>query len=327
MKALRIREPGGPEVLEIGDVPQPQPAGNELLVRVRAAGLNRADVLQRQGSYPPPPGVPADMPGLEFAGEVAAVGGDVQGFQPGDRVFGLVSGAAQAEYVLTHEAMAVRTPQRLTDIEAAAVPEAYITAHDALVTQAGLQRGERVLIHAIGSGVGIAALQIAKSLDCSVAGTSRSSVKLDRAKGLGLDVGIDSSVGGFADAVLAATDGHGIDVIIDFLGGPHFEENVMAAAPRGRIVLVSAMSGADARLPITAVMHKRLRIYGTVLRSRSLPEKIAATRSLERDVVPLLASGAIKVSIDKVFRLQEAAAAHRYLEENRNFGKIVFEID
>ena len=320
MRALVITKPGGPEVLAVEDRPKPNPTGDELLVRVAAAGLNRADLLQREGHYPPPAGIAADIPGLEFAGVVESVGPEVRSLSAGRRVFGLVGGAAQAEYVITREALAMSVPDSVDDISAGAVAEAYITAHDALFAHGSLAAGERVLVHAVGSGVGIAALQLAKAAGCHVFGTSRSVEKLEKAKSLGLDVAIDPQEMAF-DSVA-----RGVDVIIDFIGAPYFERNLAALAPKGRLVVVSTLGGTSASLSLRTLMAKRVRIEGTVLRPRPYEEKAAATRSFVRDVLPLLARGAIAVPVDRVFKLEEAAAAHRYLAENRNFGKVVFAV-
>jgi NADPH:quinone reductase len=326
VKALRIARPGGPEVLEIADVPAPEPKADELLVRVRAAGVNRADLLQRGGHYPAPPGYPEDIPGLEYAGEVAGLGSDVRHFRIGQRVFGLTGGGAQADFVIIPEVLVLSTPESLTDIEAGAIPEAYVTADDALFANGSLAPGESVLVHAIGSGVGIAAMQIAKSIGCRVFGTSRHKEKLDRAVELGLDVPIDVTNQLFDDVVMRATHGRGVDVIIDFIGADYFERNLNALAETGRLVFVSTLSGARVQLPIDVVMRKRLRLAGTMLRRRSIDEKTAATRAFAERVLPLLANRAITVPIDRVLPLSEAAAAHRYMEENKNFGKIVLAI-
>jgi putative PIG3 family NAD(P)H quinone oxidoreductase len=326
MRALRISKPGGPEVLEVADVPAPEPKRDELLVRVRAAGVNRADTMQRRGHYPPPPGFPEDIPGLEYAGEVAATGSDVRHHRVGQRVFGLTGGGAQAEYLVVPETLALPTPEGLSDVEAGAIPEAYITAHDALFTQGSLAPGETVLIHAIGSGVGLAALQIARAIGCRVLGTSRSPAKLADAVALGLDVPIDVSTELFDDAVMRATHGRGVDVIIDFIGADYFERNLNSLATKGRLIFVSTLSGTEVALSIRILMAKRLRLAGTMLRHRSLDEKVAATRAFAHQVLPLLANGAIKVPIDHVYPVADAAVAHRRMEANENFGKLVLEI-
>jgi NADPH2:quinone reductase len=326
VKALRITRPGGPEVLEIADVPAPEPKADELLVRVRAAGVNRADLLQRRGHYPPPPGYPEDIPGLEYAGDVTGLGSDVRHFRVGQRVFGLTGGGAQAEFVAIPEVLVLSTPESLTDIEAGAIPEAYVTADDALFANGSLAPGDTVLVHAVGSGVGIAATQIAKSIGCRVFGSSRHKEKLDRAVELGLDIPIDVSSQLFDDVVMRATHGRGVDVIIDFVGADYFERNLNALAEKGRVVFVSTLSGAKVQLPIDVVMGKRIRMAGTMLRRRSVQEKTAATRAFADRVLPLLANRAITVPIDRVFPLSEAAEAHRYMEENKNFGKIALAV-
>ena len=243
MKAIIITGTGGREVLKIRDVPTPEPRGDHVRVRVRACGLNRADLLQCKGVYPAPPGSPADIPGLEYAGEVDALGPDVIGpLKAGDRVFGIVGGGGQAEYVVTHERLVGRIPRNLDFVEAAAVPEAFITAHDALVTQGGVLPGERVLIHAVGSGVGTAAVQLAHAMGCEVWGTARTAEKLEKIKPLGLDHGIDTSHEDFAETVQSSSGGRGVDVVIDLLGGGGGRSS--RATPRirrrqkGRLVLV-----------------------------------------------------------------------------------------
>jgi NADPH2:quinone reductase len=318
VKALVIPRFGGPEVLEVRERPKPAPVGDEILVCVRSAGLNRADLLQRSGHYPPPPDSPQDIPGLEYCGIIEAIGPEVRSRETGERVFGLVGGGAQAEYLVTREGLSMRVPDAVSDIEAGGVPEAYITAHDALYAQGSLRTGDRVLIHAVGSGVGIAALQLAKAANCKVFGTSRNAEKLQMAKALGLDVSIDVRTDAFEEF---ARD---VDVIIDFVGAPYFEKNLAALAVRGRLVSVSTLGGVSVSLSLRTLMTKRLRIVGTMLRARSYEEKVDATRAFEPDVIPLLASGAVRVPIDRVFKLEEAAAAHRYIEENRNFGKVIF---
>jgi putative PIG3 family NAD(P)H quinone oxidoreductase len=326
MKALRITKPGGPEVLAVVDAPMPEPKRDELLVHVRAAGVNRADTLQRRDHYPPPPGYPEDIPGLEYAGEVEQTGSDVRRFRAGQRVFGLTGGGAQAEYLVVPETLALATPETLSDLEAGAIPEAYITAHDALITQGSLVPGEVVLIHAIGSGVGLAAMQIARSMGCKTIGTSRNSLKLAKAVELGLDVPVDVSSALFDDVAMRVTHGRGVDVIIDFVGKDYFERNINALAVKGRLVSVSTLSGTDVSLSLAVLMRKRLRLTGTLLRNRPLDERVAATRAFAQTVLPLLANGAIKVPIDRAFSLERAADAHRYLEANENFGKIVLTI-
>jgi putative PIG3 family NAD(P)H quinone oxidoreductase len=327
MKAIVITAKGGPEVLEIRDLPTPEPRGDQLRIRVRACGLNRADLLQCRGVYPAPPGSPADIPGLEYAGEVDALGSDVvTPIKPGDRVFGIVGGGGQAEYVITHERLTARIPDNLDFVHAAAVPEAFITAHDALITQARVMPGERILIHAVGSGVGTAAVQLAHAMGCEVWGTSRTVSKLEKTKALGLDHGIDTAREDFAEAVHALTGGSGVNVIIDLVGGNAFERNLAALAPKGRLILVGLLGGSQAPLDLNLMLRKRLTIVGTTLRARPLDEKIAATERFASQVVPWLDRRLVRPIVDSVFPLNEVRLALARLESNDVFGKIVLSV-
>jgi putative PIG3 family NAD(P)H quinone oxidoreductase len=324
MKAIVITGVGGPEVLEVREVPTPEPRGEQVRVRVRACGLNRADLLQCRGLYPAPPGAPADIPGLEYAGEVDALGADVTGsLKVGDRVFGIVGGGGQAESVLTHERLAVPIPPNLDFVEAAAVPEAFLTAHDALLTQGRLAPGERVLIHAAGSGVGTAAVQVAHAMGCTVFGTSRTLDKLEKAKALGLDHAIDTSHEDFAAVVRSRTDGAGVDAVIDFLGGPALAGNLAALATRGRLVLVGLLGGSSAPFDLNLMLRKRLTIVATTLRARPIEEKLAATRRFADQVVPWLARGLVRPIVDSVFSFEDVRAAQERMESNRVFGKVI----
>ena len=322
MRAIVITGKGGAEVLEVREVPTPEPRGEQVRVRVRACGLNRADLMQARGMYPAPPGAPADIPGLEYAGEVDALGPDVTGpLKVGDRVFGIVGGGGQAEYVLTHERMAVPIPANLDFVEAAAVPEAFITAHDALLTQGRLEPGGRVLIHAVGSGVGTAAVQVAHAMGCTVFGTSRTAAKLERARGLGLDHAIDTSAEDFAEVVRSRTDGAGVDVVIDFLGGPALAGNLAALATRGRLVLVGLLGGSGAPFDLNLMLRKRLTIVGTTLRARPLEEKIAATRRFADQVVPWLARGSSARSSIGLRRSRTSAPPRRGWNRTRSSAR------
>ena len=270
MRAVVIVSHGGVEGLEVREVERPPaPVADRVLVRVRAAALNRADILQRRGLYPAPIGAPRDIPGLEFAGEVAETGGEVRSWRAGQRVFGITGGGAQAEYVVVPESTLAPVPPNLDWHEAAAVPEAFITAHDALFTQAGLEVGERVVVHAAGSGVGLAAVQLARAAGARVFGTSRTAEKLERARGYGLDeaIVVGNDPGVFAAAVRELTNGAGVEVILDLVGGPYLQANLDALALRGRLMLVGTTAGASAALNIGVVMGKRLRVVGTVLRA------------------------------------------------------------
>ena len=312
---------GGTDVLAVRDVPDPVPAADEVRIRVRAAGVNRADVLQREGRYPAPPGSPPDILGLEFAGEVESIGATVRAWKVGDRVYGICGGGGQAELVVAHERAVAAVPEGLDLVTAAGVPEAFITVHDALFTQAQLAMGEAVLIHAVGSGIGTTAVQLARAAGARTFGTSRTPDKLERAAALGLDHALAAD--GFADAALERTGGEGVQVVLDVVGGPYLASNVKALAPKGRLVILATLGGADEPLPVQRVMAKRLRIIGTVLRARPLEEKITATSAFVRHVNPLLAAGSVHPVIDKVFELRDVAAAHRRMEANASFGKIV----
>jgi putative PIG3 family NAD(P)H quinone oxidoreductase len=326
MRAIVIRQPGGPEVLELRDVPDPTPSRGEVAVRVAATAVNRADILQRLGKYPAPPGSPPDIPGLEVAGEVEALGEDVTERAVGDRVFGLVGGGAYAEKVVVHARAVARIPEGMSFTDAAAVPEAFVTAWDALVTQGRLAPGETALVHAVGSGVGTAALQIAKAVGARVVGTARTPEKIDRAKKLGLGEGVVVEPGKFAQAVLALTRGRGVDVVLELVGGPYVAEDLACLAPRGRVVVAGTMGGASVPLDLGILMHKRAEIRGTVLRSRPLEEKILAARALEEQVVPLFEQGALRPVVDRVLPLGEAAEAHRLVASNTTFGKVILQV-
>ena len=326
MQAVVITRPGGVDVLEVREIPDPpEPVADHVLVRVFASALNRADVLQRMGHYPAPPGSPRDIPGLEFAGEVAQVGPEVTQWRSGDRVFGICGGGAYSEFVTVPANHLAAIPKNLSWVEAAAVPEVFITAHDALFTQARLQPGETVLVHAAGSGVGTAALQLIRSAGARSFGTSRSADKLERAVEFGLD---ESSVvkddpRSIVEKVKEWTSGVGIDVFLDLVGAAYFEASLKSMAYRGRMILVGTTSGSKATLDYGLVMLKRLTVKGTVLRARSLEEKATATRLFAKHVVPLLASGAVRPVIDCMYRLDEVRQAHERMESNESFGKIV----
>jgi NADPH2:quinone reductase len=326
MKAIVIREPGGPDVLELREVPEPDVPLGHVRVRVRCAGVNRADLIQRAGFYPAPPGAPRDIPGLEYAGTVDALGPGVTRFAVGDRVFGLVAGGAYAEKVVAHEREISPSPEGLDDREAAACPEAFVTAYDALVVRGGLLPGERVLVHAAGSGVGTAGIQVARALGCLVVGTSRTADKLDRCRELGMSAGIVPEKGAFARQVRDATAGKGVDVVLDLVGGDYTRESLLACAPRGRVVLVGLTGGPTAEIPLGEVLAKRLTLVGTALRSRPLEEKIEAARLLERTLRPWLADERVRPIVDRVFPLAEAAAAHVYVAGNASFGKVLLEV-
>jgi putative PIG3 family NAD(P)H quinone oxidoreductase len=296
-------------------------------VRVHAAGLNRADILQRRGHYPAPPGYPPNIPGMEFAGEVESIGDAVRAWKVGDRVFGITGGGAQAEFVVVPESNLARIPPELDWVEAGAMPEVFITAHDALFTRAGLHMGARVLIHAAASGVGTAAIQVAHAAGATVYGTSRTADKLQRLDELNL--GLDKSVAvgvepaNFVEAVKKWTNGAGVDVILDLVGGSYFAANLEALALRGRLICVGTMAGAKSEIDLGLLLRKRGTIIGTMLRGRSIEEKAEATRLFASSVLPLVSRGAIRPVIDCVYTADEIRDAHERMESNASFGKIV----
>ncbi|HEX9399852.1 MAG TPA: NAD(P)H-quinone oxidoreductase [Anaeromyxobacter sp.] len=325
MKAVLFDGSGGPEVVRLGDTAEPAPGRGEVLVRVRAAAMNRADLLQRRGLYPPPAGTRPDVPGLELAGEVVRAGEGVAAWRAGERVMAISSGEGQAELAVVHERMLLPIPDGLSFEEAAALPEAGITAHDALFTLGGLRPGWPVLVHAIGSGVATIALQLAKAAGATVIGTSRTPEKLARARQLGLDHGI--AVGRdaprFADEIRQLTGGRGCPLIVDFVGAAYAEENLACVATLGRIVIVGTMGGGGAAVDYRLLMQRRASVVGTTLRMRPLEEKIAATQAFARDVLPLVVSGRVRPVVDVVLPAASAREAHERMERNESFGKIV----
>ena len=329
MLAVKILSHEGAGRLEVCEVERPLARADRVRVRVHAAGLNRADLLQKRGRYPAPPGAPADIPGLEFAGEVEQLGEDASAWRVGARVFGITAGGAQAEYVVVPESHLAEIPERLSFEEAAAVPEVFITAHDAMLTQGQLRTGERVLIHAIGSGVGTAAAQLARAAGAgAVYGTARTAEKVERAREFGMDEGVvvSNAPRAFAEAVRAWTKGAGVNVLLDLVGASYLDANLDALAPYGRMLLVGTLGGASASLDFRRVMGKRLRITGTVLRARSTEEKAAAVRRFAAEVVPLLERGLVRPVLDSTYNLQEVDAAYARLESNETFGKVVLRV-
>lgn len=326
MKAVVITRFGGPEVLEIRDVPRPEPAPEEVLVRVRSTALNRADLLQRLGRYPAPPGAPQNIPGLEFAGEVAELGANAHRWREGDRVMGIIAGGAHAEFVTAHQDAVAVVPPNLELSAAGGVPEVFITAHDAL-RQAGFKAGEHVLIHAVGSGVGLAATQLVRALGGHAFGTSRTPDKIERAKAYGLESGFEvpqpSALTGLSAFAKSVTGDGGFDVVLDLNGGPYFAASLEAMAPRGRLILIGGVAGGKTEVDLYQILGKRLHVIGTVMRARSLHEKIATTAAFEGEVGPLLASGTVQPVIDSQFPLAQIQDAHRRLESNETFGKVV----
>jgi putative PIG3 family NAD(P)H quinone oxidoreductase len=327
MKAVYVKEFGGTENLEIREVEDlPKPKEKEILVCVKTSALNRADILQRNGFYPAPKGFPERILGLEFAGEVAEIGEAVNNFKIGDRVFGITAGGAQAEFLLTDESLLAKIPDILSFIEAATIPEAFITAHDAIFMQGNLHEGETLLTHAVGSGVGLAALQLAKAKNIKVFGTSRTPDKLEKCKKSGLDEAIltDENTN-FSEIIKEKTRGKGVDVILDLVGASFFAENLESLAIKGRLILVGLTGGRTAEFNLGMALAKRAKIIGTVLRPRPTQEKAEATEKFVRDVLPLIEAGKIKPNLDKVFPVENVKEAHEYLESNASFGKVVLE--
>lgn len=326
MKAVVITHFGGPEVLEVREVEAPRPGADEVLVRVRSSALNRADLLQRAGGYAAPPGVSQNIPGLEFAGEVVETGTNARRWSKGDRVMGIIGGGAHAEFVTAHEDAVAAVPPTLDLSVAGAIPEVFMTAHDAL-RQAGFKAGENVLIHAVGSGVGLAATQLVTALGGRAFGTSRTPDKIERAKAFGLESGYAIPETGaltkLSDFAETATGGHGFDLVLDLNGGPYFAASLEAMALKGRIILIGGVAGGKANVDLYQILRKRLHVIGTVMRSRSLEEKISITSAFASEVVPLLAKEAVAPVIDSVFPLEKIQDAHRRLESNETFGKVV----
>lgn len=323
MKAVIITRPGGVDVLEIQERPVPEPGLSEIRVRVMASALNRADILQREGNYPVPPGAPADISGIEYAGEVDAVGPEVNLWKAGDRVMGIVAGGGHAEFVCVHEREAMPVRKRMSWQESAAIPEAFLTAYDALFSRLKLCEGETLLIHAVASGVGTAALQIGKAAAVNVIGTARSAGKLDRAKQLGLDIAIDSSRGDWVAQVEKAAGRERVDAVLDLVGGSYLEGNLRVLANRGRIVVVGLTGGATAQLNMGVLLRKRLTVVGTVLRARPLAEKISLAREFSERMIPLFEDGRLVPVVDRVLPFTEIRAAHELMQANQTFGKIV----
>jgi NADPH2:quinone reductase len=324
-RAVKIRGAGGPDVLYIDDIEVREPGPYEVLVEVAAAGLNRADTLQRRGMYPAPPGAPPDVPGLEYAGTVAAIGPGVTATRVGAQVMGIVGGGGMATHLVVHEREVVPVPKRMELEIAAAIPEVFFTAYDALFTQGRLTMGEFVLVHAIGSGVGTAAAQLVYLAGSRVIGTSRTRDKLDRCEEL--EIWLDHSLlvenGRFSKAVLEITGGTGVQLVLDMVGAAYLEENVHSLATRGRMVMLGLMGGMAGPMPLGLLLNKRLTVVGSVLRARPLEEKIALAQEFTARVLPLFDQNRLHPIIDKVLPMSEIAAAHERMEKNDTFGKIV----
>lgn len=326
MRAVVLESYGGPEVLTIREVPDPEPGPEEVLVDVTATALNRADLLQRLGFYPDPfPTGAHEIPGMEFSGRVAAIGTRVREVAVGDEVMGIVAGGAYAERLVTHERQVLPVPSTVALADAAAIPEVWITAWDALVLQGGLRPGDAALVHAGASGVGTAAIQIARATGATVAVTA-STAKVDACRDLGADLVVDYTSEDFVAAVRDLTGSRGADVILDVIGGDYLDRNVDAAAVGGRIVQVGVMGSGSATFSLGKLLPKRLHLMGTVLRPRPIEEKVAVTRRFGREVLPWFDRGQARPVIDTRFALDDIAAAHERMAANANVGKIVVDV-
>ncbi len=322
MRAIVITRPGGPEVLKMCEVGEPEPGSEEIVVRVRAAGLNRADLLQRRGRYPAPAGAPADIPGLEFAGRVERCGDQVRGLQAGDRVMGILDGGGYAEKCAVHERLCMRVPPAMSWEAAAAIPEAFLTAYDALFRCGRLSAGEAVLVQAAGSGVGSVAAQLALTGGARVIALSRSEEKRRRLERLGLQHVFDAQRPDLADAIVLASGG-GVDLVLDLLGASAWSLHRRVLRECGRLVLIGLMGGARCEIDFSDVMRKRLTLIGSVLRSRDKTEKIALVQEFGARILPLITAGRIAPIVHCAVDLADAAEAQLLMERNENFGKIV----
>jgi NADPH2:quinone reductase len=323
MKAIIITQPGGPEVLQIAERPAPVYSSTEVLVKVHAAGINRPDVYQRKGNYPPPQGAPQDIPGLEIAGVIAAIGSEVTRWKVGDKVCALVKGGGYAEFCNAPEGQCLPIPDNLTFIEAASFPETFFTVWSNVFDRGQLKNNETLLVHGGSSGIGVAAIQMAKALGYTVYVTAGSDEKCGFCEELGAAKAINYKTENFADAIKQLTNGKGVNVILDMIGGDYTTGNLQSLAEEGRLVLINAMNGKDAKVDLSVVMRKRLTITGSMLRSREIAFKAEIASNLEKIVWPLIVSGKIRPVINKVFPASEAAEAHKLMESSEHVGKIV----
>ncbi|MDZ7810231.1 MAG: NAD(P)H-quinone oxidoreductase [Arhodomonas sp.] len=324
MRVWQITEPGGPEVLRLDERPDPVPGPGQLVVRVRATGVNRADTIQRMGHYPAPPGAVADVPGLEYVGEVESLGEGCVLRAAGDRVMGLVGGGAYAERLLVNERETLAVPPHLDDTAAAAVPEAFLTAWRAVALEGELPRGGWCVIRGATSGIGTAATQVVRALGARSLGTGRGRARLEAAAGHGLDaIFVDDGTTALADAVAAASDGRGADVVLDLIGGDGLPEALKALRSEGRLVLVGLMAGRKAELNLGAVLMNRLTVRGMTMRSLPLERRIALARRFEAEILPLFAEGVLAPVLDREIPFDEAPEAHRLMESGTHLGKLV----
>ena len=322
MNVIEIAAPGGPEQLKIARRPVPRPSLREVLVRVTAAGVNRPDIMQRQGKYPPPPGA-SDIPGLEIAGEVVALGPEVSGLKVGDKITALLPGGGYAEYAVAAAALCLAVPHGLTLVEAAALPETFFTVWTNLFERGRCKPGDNVLIHGGTSGIGTTAIQLATAWGARVFATAGSDQKARACERLGAVRGINYRTQDFVELVRQETAGKGADVILDMVGGDYLDRNLQVAAIEGRLVIISMLGGARAEIKLNVVLTKRLTVTGSTLRSRSVEEKASVAEAVRQNAWPLLASGKVRPVIHATFPLAEAAAAHQLLESSTHIGKIV----
>ena len=325
MRAVVLTDHGGPEVLRIAEIPAPTPGPEEVLVSVRATALNRADLLERMGMYPNPFPSQHQIPGLEFSGIIESIGERVREWKPGDAVMGIVSGGGYAEKLVIHERQAIRVPYGMDVADAAAIPEVFITAWDALVVQGGLTSGRVALVHAGASGVGTAAIQICRAIGARVIVTCSTS-KIAACRHLGADLIVDYTATDFVEAVKTFTKGKGVDTVLDVVGGDYVDRNIACLAVKGTIVQVGTMAGPPPAVNVGALMFKRARIIGTVLRARPIDEKIAISQRFAAEMLPLFDSGALKPVIDSRYAFDDIAAAHEHMGKNANAGKILVEL-
>ncbi len=322
MRAVRAPTPGGPEALAIQTLPLPSPGTGEVLIRVAAAGLNRGDIVQREGHYPPPPGI-SDTLGLEVSGTVVALGDEARGLQVGDQVCALLAGGGYAEYCVAPASQCLPVPPGLSLVDAAALPEALFTVWSTVWDQAELAPGETLLVHGGASGIGTTAIQMASALGHRVFTTAGNPEKCAACTHLGAELAVDYKIEDFVEVVRHATSGRGVDVILDMVGGDYVERELQILADHGRLVFIASLRGARATIDIRAMMQRRLSLRGSTLRSRSLDFKEAIARQLLERIWPLVASGRIKAVVDSTYPLEQAAAAHRRLESGEHTGKIV----
>jgi NADPH2:quinone reductase len=325
MKVVEIVAPGGPEQLEIAMRPVPTPGAREALVRVAAAGVNRPDVMQRQGKYPPPAGA-SDIPGMEVAGEVVALGADVTGLSIGDQITALLPGGGYAEYAVAAAPLCLPVPRGLTMVEAAALPETYFTVWTNLFDRGRCKAGDNVLIHGGTSGIGTTAIQLATALGARVYATAGSDDKARACERLGAVRGINYRTEDFVEVIRRDTVGKGVDVILDMVGGDYFDRNLQVAAVEGRLVIIAMLGGSRAELKLNTLLMKRLTVTGSTLRSRTVEEKAAVADAVRSNVWPLLVSGRVRPVIHATFPLAEAAAAHALMESSNHIGKIVLTV-